>query len=106
MSGSNDVYAIGDATNLHQKGVSKAGSAAHYQSEIVAHNIVEELRGSKSKRFYDGKVFCFLETGLEEASCIQFDYNTPPSLPPSSKMLHWFKLSFNELYWTAVRGIF
>ena len=106
MTGSENVYVIGDATNLHLKGVSKAGSAAHYQSEIVTRNIIQELSGQKPSAFYDGKVFCFLETSLDEASCIQFDYTTPPSLPPSSTLLHWFKLSFNELYWTAVRGIF
>ncbi len=106
MTGVKNVYVIGDATNLHQKGVSKAGSAAHYQSEIIAQNISQELRGLKPNAFYDGKVFCFIETGLDRATCIQFDYETPPTPPPPSTLLHWFKLSFNELYWTAVRGIF
>ena len=106
MTGAENVYVIGDATNLHLKGVSKAGSAAHYQSEVIAHNIVQELNGSKPNAFYDGKVFCFIETGLDKATCIQFDYTTPPTPPPSSTLLHWFKLSFNELYWSAVRGIF
>ena len=105
MTGAENVYVIGDATNLHLKGVSKAGSAAHYQSEIVAHNIAQELNGLKPNGFYDGKVFCFIETGLNEATCIQFDYTTPPTPAPPSTLLHWFKLSFNELYWTAVRGI-
>ncbi len=105
MTGAENVYVIGDATNLHLKGVAKAGSAAHYQSEIIAHNIVQELNGLKPSAFYDGKVFCFIETGLDEATCIQFDYTTPPTPPPPSTLLHWFKLSFNELYWTAVRGI-
>ena len=105
MTGAENVYVIGDATNLHLKGVSKAGSAAHYQSEIIAHNIAQELNGLKPNGFYDGKVFCFIETGLNEATCIQFDYATPPTPPPPSTLLHWFKLSFNELYWTAVRGI-
>jgi sulfide:quinone oxidoreductase len=105
MTGAENVYVIGDATNLHLKGVSKAGSAAHYQSEIIAQNIVQELNGLKPNGFYDGKVFCFIETGLNEATCIQFDYATPPTPPPPSTLLHWFKLSFNELYWAAVRGI-
>jgi sulfide:quinone oxidoreductase len=105
MTGAENVYVIGDATNLHLKGVSKAGSAAHYQSEIIAHNIAQELNGLKPNGFYDGKVFCFIETGLNEATCIQFDYATPPTPAPPSTLLHWFKLSFNELYWSAVRGI-
>lgn len=106
MAGSENVYVIGDANNLHTRGLSKAGSAAHYQSEIVAHNIVQELNGLKPNKFYDGKVFCFLETGLDKATCIQFNYTEPPKLAPPSTLLHWFKLSFNELYWSAVRGIF
>ncbi len=106
MIGVENVYVIGDATNLHLKGVSKAGSAAHYQSEIITDNIVQELKGLKTNKVYDGKVFCFIETGLDKATCIQFNYTTPPTPPPASTLLHWFKLSFNELYWTAVRGIF
>ncbi len=105
MTEAENVYVIGDATNLHLKGVSKAGSAAHYQSEIIAHNIAQELKGLRPNGFYNGKVFCFIETSLNEATCIQFDYTTPPTPPPPSTLLHWFKLSFNELYWTAVRGI-
>jgi sulfide:quinone oxidoreductase len=105
MSGVENVYVIGDATNLHLIGVAKAGSAAHYQSEVIAENIEQELHGLRPNRFYDGKVFCFLETSLNEASCIQFNYTTPPSPPPPSTLLHWFKLSFNELYWASVKGI-
>lgn len=104
--GLDDVFALGDATNLHTRRVSKAGSAAHYQAEVVARNIERRLRGLAPEAGYDGKVFCFLETGLDEASCIQMDYDHPPKPPPPSKLLHWFKLSFNELYWAAVRGVF
>lgn len=105
MKGADNVYVIGDATNLHLIGVAKAGSAAHYQSEVIAGNIEQELRGLKPNSFYDGKVFCFLETSLDEASCIQFNYTTPPAPPPPSTLLHWFKLTFNEMYWASVRGI-
>lgn len=105
MKGVENVYVIGDATNLHLIGVAKAGSAAHYQSEVIAENIQQELHSLKPNRFYDGKVFCFVETGLNEATCIQFDYVTPPSPPPPSTLLHWFKLAFNEMYWASVKGI-
>lgn len=106
MAGAGNVYVIGDATNLHQKGVPKAGSVAHYQSEIVTDNIIQELKGLKPNKFYDGKAFCFIETSLDKATCIQFNYTTPPTPLPPSTLLHWFKLSFNELYWAAVRGVF
>jgi sulfide:quinone oxidoreductase len=79
---------------------------AHYQSEIVTDNIIQELKGLKPNKFYDGKAFCFIETSLDMATCIQFNYTTPPTPLPPSTLLHWFKLSFNELYWAAVRGVF
>lgn len=105
MVGTDHVYVIGDASNLHTRMVSKAGSAAHYQSEVVANNIERELKSLKPNSFYNGKVFCFIETGLNNASCIQMSYNNPPKPAPPSTLLHWFKLSFNELYWPSVRGM-
>lgn len=96
------IYVVGDATSLDR---SKAGSTAHYQSEIVARNIEAEILGLVPSHHYNGKVFCFIETGLEEASYIMMDYNTPPEPVPPSIMLHWFKIGFNEMYWMSAKGI-
>ncbi|SMB99895.1 sulfide:quinone oxidoreductase [Thermanaeromonas toyohensis ToBE] len=102
MEGQDNVYVVGDATNLP---VSKAGSTAHYEADIVVKNIISEVKGIPASHRYDGKAFCFIETGLKEATYITFNYEQPPRLSPPSEMLHWFKLSYNEIYWLAARGI-
>ncbi|GAW32042.1 NAD(P)/FAD-dependent oxidoreductase [Carboxydocella sp. JDF658] len=102
MIGQDNVYVLGDATNLP---VSKAGSTAHYQADVVVKNIVSQIKGLPASHRYSGKAFCFIESGLNEATYIWFDYKTPPQPMPSSEMLHWFKLAYNELYWLSVRGI-
>jgi hypothetical protein len=30
-----------------------------------------------------------------------FNYLNPPDLKPPSKPMHWFKLSYNQMYWTS-----
>ncbi len=102
MKGQNSIYVLGDATDLP---ISKAGSTAHYQSEIVAENLLHELRGELPTALYDGKVFCFIEAGLNEATHITFDYENPPRPSTPSPMTHLFKLAFNEMYWLSLRGV-
>lgn len=102
MVGQDDVYVLGDATNLP---ISKAGSTAHYQSEILVKNLVNRLRGLPDTACYNGKVACFLESSLEEASMITFDYQTPPNPAKPSDLMHWFKGVYNELYWLNAKGI-
>ena len=98
----NNIYVIGDATALQ---ISKAGSTAHYESEYVAKNLEQELHGLTPTNFYDGKVFCFIEAGLEHGTYINMDYNNPPNPVPASAMIHWFKHAFNEMYWMTARGL-
>ena len=102
MKGAENVYVIGDATNLP---VSKAGSTAHYQVDVVAGNISNELKGLSASHSYDGKAFCFIEGGLEKATYIAFSYTKPPHPSQPTEMLHWFKLMYNEIYWLALRGV-
>ena len=102
VKGEEDVYAVGDTTDLP---LSKAGSTAHYEAEVVAANLADALRGYPPLRRYDGKVFCFIETGNGEASYVTFDYAHPPRPVPSSRLLHLFKLAFNAAYWLTPQGI-
>ncbi|WP_085505443.1 NAD(P)/FAD-dependent oxidoreductase [Thalassobacillus devorans] len=102
MEGSDDVYVVGDATNLP---ISKAGSTAHYQAETLVHNLISRVKGRPETARYSGKVACFLENSLEDASMITFDYQHPPKPATTSDMLHWFKSVYNELYWLNARGI-
>lgn len=102
MEGSENVYVLGDATNLP---VSKAGSTAHYQADVVVSNIIDNIKGLPANHRYDGKVFCFIEGGLDKATYISFSYTNPPQPNEPSEMLHWFKLMYNEIYWLSVRGL-
>jgi sulfide:quinone oxidoreductase len=102
MDGHDNVYVIGDATNIP---VSKTGSAAHFEAEIVAENIASLIKVGTPVRQYDGKVYCFIEAGFDRATYNAFDYVNLPELKPPSKSIHWFKVAYNQMYWTTVRGL-
>ena len=102
MKGSENIYVIGDATDLP---ISKAGSTAHYEADTIVANIADTVRGLPANHTYDGKVYCFIEGGLEKATYISFSYTKPPQPTPPSELLHWFKLMYNEIYWLSVRGL-
>jgi len=102
VEGYDNVYAIGDATNIP---VSKTGSAAHYEAEVLAENIASLIKTGTTVREYDGKVFCFIEAGFDRATYNAFDYVNLPELKPPSKANHWFKVAYNQMYWTSVRGL-
>jgi sulfide:quinone oxidoreductase len=102
MNGHDNVYVVGDTTNLP---VSKTGSAAHFQAETIAENIASIVKVGEPVRDYDGKVYCFIEAGHDRATYAMFNYLNPPDLKPPSKPMHWFKLSYNQMYWTSVRGL-
>ena len=97
-----DVYALGDTA---ETGVPKAGSVAHYQAGVVAQRLSSDVRGYPATASYDGKTLCFLETGMDEASFVAFDYENPPKPAPPSQKLHWSKLAYNEAYWLTARGL-
>jgi sulfide:quinone oxidoreductase len=100
--GSDNVFVCGDTTNIP---ISKAGSTAHFEADTVIDNLVSLLTEGRWARHYDGKVFCFIETGMREGTYVWFNYTTPPNPGPPSQMLHWFKLAYNRLYWLSVRGL-
>jgi sulfide:quinone oxidoreductase len=97
-----DVYAIGDTATT---GVPKAGSVAHYQAGVVGQRLASHHRGRPATATYDGKTLCFIETGMDAASFVEFDYENPPSPAPPSEKLHWSKLAYNESYWLTARGL-
>lgn len=100
--GYNNVYVVGDTTNIP---ISKAGSTAHFESHVVAERISSEILEGATGTEYDGKVICFVETAFDKATYIWFNYTTPPTPAPPSKMIHWMKLGYNRLYWLSARGI-
>lgn len=104
-----NIFAIGDATDLPS---SKAGSVAHFQSEIPAENLVRAIEGKPLEPAYDGHSNCFIETGLGKAILIDFNYEVEPlpgrfpfpvlgpmPLLKPSRINHWGKLAFRWIYW-------
>jgi len=102
MEGHDNVYVLGDTTNLP---VSKTGSAAHFEADVVAENVSSIVKIGAPVTEYDGKVYCFIEAGHDRATYAMFNYQNPPDLKPPSKPMHWFKMSYNKMYWTSVRGL-
>jgi sulfide:quinone oxidoreductase len=96
------VLALGDTTDLP---ISKAGSTAHYQAEVVAANLLRAIAGEPMTARYDGKVFCFIEAGLHRATAIEFAYDHPPRVPAPSRATHGFKQAYNRLHWLNLQAI-
>jgi sulfide:quinone oxidoreductase len=97
-----NIFAIGDATGLP---VSKAGSVAHFQAEVLAENLVGLLTGGNASHRYDGKAFCFIEAGLNKATYITFDYTHPPVVTPPTQSVHFFKQAYNRVHWLNLKAI-
>jgi sulfide:quinone oxidoreductase len=114
--GLEDVFVIGDATNLP---ASKAGSVAHFQSEILFENIMEHIEGRPPRAHFDGHANCFIESGFGKGMLIDFNYETEPlpgafplpcvgpfRLLGESAINHYGKLLFRWVYWNLLlRGV-
>ena len=100
--GSDNVFIVGDTTNIP---ISKAGSTAHFEADTIIDNLSSLIKEDRWARDYDGKVFCFVETGFSTGTYVWFNYTTPPNPGPPSQMVHWFKLAYNRMYWLSARGL-
>jgi sulfide:quinone oxidoreductase len=75
------VYAIGDVTGIklaNGLGLPKAGVMAELEGKRVAAAIVSELAGGESPALFDGKGFCFIETGKTTAALVEGDFFATP----------------------------
>jgi sulfide:quinone oxidoreductase len=105
-----NIFALGDATNLT---VSKAGSVAHFEGEVLVRNVESFLAGRPLDAAFDGHANCFIETGFGRALLIDFNTDTEPlpgrypgriGLPllKQSRLNHLGKRLFQQFYWHAV----
>ena len=107
-----NVFAIGDATNAP---TSKAGSVAHFESELLDENIARFLDGKPVEPEFDGHANCFVETGFDKALLLDFNYETEPlpgrypvaalgpmTLLGESRMNHLGKMAFKWVYWNML----
>lgn len=104
-----NIFVIGDATNLP---TSKAGSVAHFQSDILFENFMNIIDGREPQEKFDGHANCFIESGFGKGILIDFNYDTEPlpgkfplpgigpfSLLEETKMNHYGKIMFRWMYW-------
>lgn len=104
-----NIFVIGDATDLPS---SKAGSVAHFQSDILLENILSAIEGRNLQASFDGHANCFIESGFGKGILIDFNYDTEPlpgkfplpgvgpfSLLEETKMNHYGKVMFRWMYW-------
>ncbi len=104
-----NIFVIGDAANLP---TSKAGSVAHFASDILFENILSFIENRPLKAHFDGHANCYIETGFGKGSLIDFNYDTEPlpgtfplpgigpfGLLKNTKMNHYGKIMFRWMYW-------
>jgi len=107
-----NIFVIGDATNLPS---SKAGSVVHFQSEILAENVLRAIEKKPLAEDFDGHSNCFIETGRRRGILIDFNYDLEPlpgrfpfpvigplPLLKPSRLNHIGKLAFRWIYWNRL----
>ena len=107
-----NMYIIGDATDVP---TSKAGSVAHYQSDIVVENLLREIEDLPPLPDFDGHSTCFIVSGHEKAVLIDFNYKVEPlpgkypfpgfgpmSLLEESYLNYWGKMMFKWVYFNLM----
>lgn len=104
-----NIFVLGDAANIPS---SKAGSVAHFASDVVFENLMSALEGREMKAKFDGHANCYIETGFGKGSIIDFNYDTEPlagtyplpgvgpfGLLKNTKTNHYGKVMFRWIYW-------
>ena len=106
------VFLVGDIAGIAG---SKAGSVAHFQADVVVHNILREITGKEAEPCADGHTNCFIETGHGKAVLIDFNHEIQPvpgrfplpvfgpmSLLKETRLNHLGKLAFKHIYWNLL----
>ncbi len=111
-----NIFVMGDATNLP---TSKAGAVIHFQIHTAYKNIMDQMAGKPLNHRFDGHALCYIETGFNKATLIDFDYDQEPlpgkypvpgigpfDLLGETVINHWGKLAFKFMYWNLMlKGI-
>ena len=104
-----NVFILGDAADIP---TSKAGSVAHFASEVLYENLLDKINNRPMNAKFDGHANCYIETGEGKGSIIDFNYDTEPlpgtfplpgvgpfGLLRNTKMNHYGKVLFRWMYW-------
>ncbi|MFV0461066.1 MAG: NAD(P)/FAD-dependent oxidoreductase [Actinomycetales bacterium] len=103
------IFALGDAGDLP---TSKAGSVAHFNTELFIDNFLAAVHDRPMPNAFDGHANCFVESGRGQALLLDFNYDTQPlkgdfplpavgpmRLLKRSRANHLGKLAFEQIYW-------
>jgi len=104
-----NIFVLGDASNLP---TSKAGSVAHFSSDVVFDNLISSIEGRPLIAKFNGHSNCYIETGFGKGSLIDFNYDTEPlpgtypvpgigpfGLLKNTRINHYGKVMFRWMYW-------
>jgi sulfide:quinone oxidoreductase len=98
-----NVFAVGDVTEIKvgQLAIPKAGIFAEAQAKVVAQQIADEINNKPlSSAAFDGKGFCFMETGNGQAGYVDADFFAEPApvvrLEPASRENYEKKRDFER----------
>lgn len=107
-----NIFAVGDASDIP---ASKAGSVAHFATDVLVDNVLEHVAGKPMTGSFDGHANCFVEAGDDKALLIDFNYDTEPlpgkypvpaigplSLLRETRLNHLGKLAFRHIYWNVL----
>lgn len=101
-----NIYAIGDITFIPLevgKPLPKAGVFAHYQAEIIAHNIAQKILQKNKFKTFNGYGQCFVEIGNGKAGYASGNfYGSPLPIVKMKKpgyFWHWTKVWFEKNWW-------
>ncbi|MFV0430032.1 MAG: NAD(P)/FAD-dependent oxidoreductase [Arachnia sp.] len=106
------IFVLGDASDIP---TSKAGSVAHFATELFVENFLAAIEGAPLPHHFDGHANCFLESGRGEALLLDFNYDTQPlpgtypypgvgplRLLKNTRLNHLGKLAFEFIYWNIL----
>lgn len=106
------IFVLGDASDIP---TSKAGSVAHFASEVFIENFLAAIADRPMPSSFDGHANCFIESGRGQAMLLDFNYETQPlkgsfpvpvvgpmSLLKRSRLNHLGKLGFEQIYWNLL----
>src|SRR5512136_1810962 len=107
-----NIFVLGDAANLP---TSKAGSVAHFSTEVFTDNFMRHIDGLEMLPTFDGHANCFIESGFGKGLLIDFNYDVEPlpgryplpgigpfQLLQESELNHWGKMMFRWMYWNLL----
>jgi sulfide:quinone oxidoreductase len=106
------IFVLGDASDIP---TSKAGSVAHFATELFVDNFLAAIEDRPLPNQFDGHANCFLESGRGKALLLDFNYDTQPlpgtfpaagvgpmQLLKNTRINHLGKLAFERIYWNVL----